>query len=437
VTFTDFGDGTGLLSGTPAFGAPGDYTFTIKASAAGNLQTAQTFTLSISDTPSFITPPAARFIISEEGSFLIRSVDPQADITLAGSLPAGLTFEDNGDGTATISGTPAGGTAGVYTLTLTATRSGHTATQVFRLTVREQIVAIGTDGGMPFVQIFSADGSTRFTIPAYDSGFQGGVRVAVGDINADGTPDVITGTGPGGGPHVKVFDGRTGAQLFSFMAYAPSFFGGIYVAAGDVNNDGRADIITGAGPGGGPHVRVFSGLDGTLIRDFFAYEVGFTGGVTVAAGDVNNDGFVDVITGTATGAPHVKAFDGKDLTLRASFFAYDPRLLSGINVAAGDLDGDGVADIITGTGPGAPPHVKVFDGRTGALARSFYSANSTFQTGARIAANLRQRGLTLLAANPGTASWTAIDANTLQPLDTVFASAQNFRSGIFVAGSAT
>ncbi len=62
------------------------------------------------------------------------------------------------------------------------------------------------------------------------------------------------------------------------------------MAAGDVNGDGRADIVTGAGPGGGPHVRVFSGVDLAVLASFFAYDPGFHGGVSVAAGDINGDG---------------------------------------------------------------------------------------------------------------------------------------------------
>jgi hypothetical protein len=75
--------------------------------------------------------------------------------------------------------------------------------------------------------------------------------------------------------------------LNSFFAYTPTFRGGVRVAVGDVNNDGQTDIITGAGPGGGPHVKVFDGQSNALLRSFLAYDPAFRGGVYVAAGDIN------------------------------------------------------------------------------------------------------------------------------------------------------
>ena len=115
------------------------------------------------------------------------------------------------------------------------------------------------------------------------------------------------------------------SELASFFAYDPAFGGGVTVAAGDVDGDGRADIITGAGPGGGPHVKVFSGADLSELASFFAYDAAFGGGVNVAAGDVNGDGLADIVTGAGLGGgPHVKVFSGADLSELASFFAYDP-----------------------------------------------------------------------------------------------------------------
>src|SRR5436190_1885991 len=82
--------------------------------------------------------------------------------------------------------------------------------------------------------------------------FQGGIRVAMGDVNGDGLPDVITAPGPGGGPLVKVFSGVDGSLLVAFNAYDSAFQGGVFVAAGDVTGRGKASIITAPGEGGGP-----------------------------------------------------------------------------------------------------------------------------------------------------------------------------------------
>jgi hypothetical protein len=230
---------------------------------------------------------------------------------------------------------------------------------------------------------------------AYGPNFSGGVFVAAGDVNGDGRDDIITGAGSGApGGHVKVFDGRTGVEVRSFFAF-PGFTGGVTVAAGDVNGDGTDDIITGAGPGAGPHVKVFDGRTNAERAGFFAYGQGFVGGVFVAAGDVDGDGRADIVTG-ADGAPggHVKAFSGATGAEIRSFFAFGPNFSGGVRVAAGDVNGDGLADIVTGAGPGAGPHVRVFDGRTHTELRSFLAFDPSFAGGVFVAAGDLNGGAT-------------------------------------------
>jgi hypothetical protein len=156
---------------------------------------------------------------------------------------------------------------------------------------------------------------------------------------------VVTGAGPGGGPHVRGFETAAGTERFGFFAYAPTFTGGVHVAAGDVTGDTIPDVVTGAGPGGGPHVKVFdgrsllAGAGSVEVRSFFAYGAGFTGGVRVAAPDVNRDGHADLVTAPGPGGgPHVRLFDGATgVPLPGplgSFFPYPVPFTGGVFVGA-------------------------------------------------------------------------------------------------------
>jgi hypothetical protein len=256
--------------------------------------------------------------------------------------------------------------------------------------ITTRYIATGTGpGGGPLVNVYNMNGTLKFSFFAYPKNFTGGVRVATGDVNGDGVEDIITAPGPGSVADIKVFDGATGGLIREFLAYSPAFLGGAYVAAGDVNGDGFADIITGAGAGGGPDVRVFDGQTGPLIQEFFAYTAAFAGGVTVAAGDVNGDGFADIITGAGPGGgPHVEAFDGHTGALIRSFMGADPTFTGGVFVAAGDINGDGFSDIIVSQGsqPGVESRVRTFNGLNLALMNSFVPFPS-YTGGVRVAAD--------------------------------------------------
>lgn len=251
--------------------------------------------------------------------------------------------------------------------------------------VADILVGAGA-GGAPHVKVFDGvTGSEVRSFFAYDTAFRGGVSVAVADVTGDGVADMVVAAGAGGGPHVRVYDGATGQFVRSFFAYDPSFRDGLNVAAGDVNGDGKADIVTSTRSGGAPHVKVFDGTTSTELMSFFAYDVGFTGGVNVAVGDVNGDGKADIITGTGVGGgPNVKVFDGGTGAMTRSFFAYDAGFTGGVRVGTTDSNQDGIADIVTGTGLGGAPHVKIFDGSSLAERGSFYAFNPTSTNGVSV-----------------------------------------------------
>jgi hypothetical protein len=199
------------------------------------------------------------------------------------------------------------------------------------------------------VQVFNANNQLVLGITPY-AGFTGNVAVTLGDVNRDGTPDVITGTAATSS-HVKVFDGVTGAEIRSFLAF-DGFGGGVNVASADINGDGYADVIVGTATWSS-HVKVFDGLSGAEIRSFLAFD-GFTGGVSVGAGDIDGDGIANILVSTARGSSHVKVFAGQ--TLVQSFLAF-PGFVGGVRVGAVDRNGDGKADILVGTAFGAPAGV--------------------------------------------------------------------------------
>ncbi len=303
----------------------------------------------------------------------------------------------------------------------------------------KKIVVTGAGpGGGTAVLVSDAAGQPLFQFFAFDPAFTGGVRVAVGDVNGDGVSDVICGAGPGGGPDVRVIDGKTRQQLAAFFAFDPAFTAGVYVAAGDVNGDGFADVIVGADAGGGPNVVVVSGKDGSVLLNFFAFDPQFTGGVRVAAGDLDGDGRADIVGAAGPGGgPEVAVFDLSGAKLY-SYFAYAPEFAAGVFVAAGDIDGDGRADIVTGPGAGGGPNVVVFDPVRNATLASFMAFDSAFAGGVNVAVGAllgNGRSQILAGAGSGGGPQTRVyGGEPIEQLDAFFAFDPQFLGGVFVAG---
>ena len=176
-------------------------------------------------------------------------------------------------------------------------------------------------------------------------------------------PIYATGAGAGGAPQVNVYSSLDNSLITSLLAFEPSFSGGVSTAVADVNNDGISDLICGAGAGGGPRVIVFNGATNftTVLQDFFAFDPSFRGGVDVAGADFNVDGFADIVASAGPGGgPEVRVFDAKTLNVLTQFYAYDTSFSGGVTGATGETDGSGLSSLITGAGPGGGSHVKIW-----------------------------------------------------------------------------
>jgi len=202
---------------------------------------------------------------------------------------------------------------------------------------------------------------TAYGVPRY------GVNLAVGDLLGVDGRQIVTGPGPGAmfGPHVRAFEADGDPiNKISFFAYGTHKWG-VNVACANLHGyyPGSDSIVTGAGPGAvfGPHVRAFR-IDefGSIIPvpgvSFLAYGTN-KWGVNVACGDIDGDSCDEIVTGAGPGAvfgPHVRGWNVDGLPARAmpgvSFLAYGTHKW-GVNVACGDIDGDGIDEILTAPGP--------------------------------------------------------------------------------------
>lgn len=276
-----------------------------------------------------------------------------------------------------------------------------------------EIILGSGPGTEPEVKILRSDGSEINSFLAYGKFFNKGITLTICDLDNDGKDEIVTGTRYGGGPQVRVFDGYGNPKFTpGFYAYDIKFRGGVNVTCGDINGDGLAEIITGPGPSGSSHIRVFdrsgkylgidffpfeenyrggvdvatANFDGgiedelifakqsygnaqvktyktypqeSIISDFKVFPDNFLGGVNVAGGDIDHDGFDEVIiAANAGGGPQVRSFEGYGQAINQQLFVYEDDFRGGVNVTLGDLDGGGLPEIAVA------PNSKVIEGRT-------------------------------------------------------------------------
>ena len=189
VTFTDNGNGTGTLAGTPGANTGGVHSIAVKATNEAGSDT-RTFTLTINQAPALAGPAGATYTVGQPGgpTTFTSTGHPTPALSSAGILPTGVGFADNGDGTGAYAGTPGSGTGGLYNTTVKAANgSGPDATAPFTLTVNEASALTG-----PNADTFTVGTSS-----------QGGEYVGTGfpvpTLSAAGLPAGLTLTGTGAG----------------------------------------------------------------------------------------------------------------------------------------------------------------------------------------------------------------------------------------------
>ncbi len=244
-----------------------------------------------------------------------------------------------------------------------------------------RIVLAAGPGAAPRVQVFDEGGHASASFLAYAEAFKGGVRVAAGDVDGDGVMEIITVPGPGGGPHVRIFT-LSGTVKGQFFAGDKADRRGLNVSVADVDGDLKWEIITSTEVGGLGEVNVFT-MDGTRLSSFKPFP-GSKEAIRATGVDADGDRRDEIAVALGAGAkPEVRLFSSTG-SLKKSFLAYGAGFLGGIYLTAADLDADGSEEIVAGTGTGGGPQVRTFTGK-GAVVDSFFAFDATHRKGVMVA----------------------------------------------------
>lgn len=274
---------------------------------------------------------------------------------------------------------------------------------------------IAGSGEQAALRVFDGSGESLIkSFSPFKSG--GSVKVATGDIDGDGGDEIISTLWDGAGNHpLVVISDKDGAQIASFRPMDNEYGFGYTLAAADLDGDGIDEIIVGSGPGAfvPAAVKAYKYQSG-IIQDtgvwFLAYDGGF--GANVAGGDISGSGSAKIITGpgpnpllngeikvwrvdTAGGLGKWKAiFENSFEGLNSKY---------GATVATGDLDGDGKLEIIVGAGPGYDndAHVKVFKGDGGPYGLEFIAGSWRYGVNVAAGSVLGNDNIAEIVVSPG------------------------------------
>jgi hypothetical protein len=362
-----------------------------------NIGSASTFQLRLVAVPSSEAPSGqARIMVLPDGGIAppFQLYEVQLDPVLVTPISTGFHLgldglrgalgRTDGGGLATIHTAPIGGLepyvqhstlafaalGGTFSVFDSGYMGGvHVTSGYLDSTSAPVIVAAPGLGGPPLVRVIEPGAAPRLLrqFMAYPGSVTGGINLATGDLDGDGSDEIITGPASGNVALVRIFN-SAGESLNEFLAYAPTFTGGINVAVGDVAEDASAEIIAAPNAPGMATQLVIFRLDGTVITSFQAASAGFDAAVTLAVGDVDSDGRDDIIAAArnSVNTTGVRVFRGGapssgDMLLIFPPFAPDETLAVNAGFSGSALGSDLAAPhILVGEG-GATTRVRVFN----------------------------------------------------------------------------
>ncbi len=228
-----------------------------------------------------------------------------------------------------------------------------------------------------FLQVFDQNGNRqRNGFFAQRDDVPGGANFLSQDLDRNGSSDLVyTQSG-------EVVVRLSGAKEVRFKPFGTNYKGAISIDAGQADRDAPWELVLAPDGNSDPRILV-TDLQGHVRKSWFAYTKNFRGGLSVAIGDLDGDGLREIISGAGMGGgPHVRSFKTDGQIWRGGFFAFDASQHGGARVAVGDVDGDHVDDLVVGTGPGTAPRVRVYDGN-GRLKNDFAPAGVTSAQGVR------------------------------------------------------
>ncbi|OGY86827.1 MAG: hypothetical protein A2233_05235 [Candidatus Kerfeldbacteria bacterium RIFOXYA2_FULL_38_24] len=197
------------------------------------------------------------------------------------------------------------------------------------------------------VRVYDQKNNEIANFAPYGNNFTDGVNIAVGPLYGGKKNYIVTGR-QSGTPLVRIYDLKGNLRNFGCFPFAKNSSTGVNVAIGDLNGDKRSEIIVAPGHGGGPRVLILNNYCETISPGFFAFPQEWRLGLNITAGDVNGDGKDEIIAALGPGGfSQVRIFNKKGKLLSPGFLAYGPSDRSGVLLSTVDINQDGQDDIVT------------------------------------------------------------------------------------------